>query len=240
MLLLSRNFLSFMSLTTHVIIHNGLYLRDPKETILGKTILKNGIILIDELGFEHFTFKKLALNIKSTEASIYRYFENKHLFLVYLSNWYWEYMYANIQFKIESTTSPHEKLKIAIEGILYSIQKNNDIDFIDEDILHRIMVSQADKVYRTKEVTEENKNGFFLAYKRVVKSIVDIILEIESTFPFARILASTLMEMPNQQLYYAQNLPSLTNIENKENNQAELQKVMESLAFSWINSYSKT
>ena len=73
-------------------IHNGLYLRDPKETTLGQSILKHSIILIDELGFEHFTFKKLAAKINSTEASIYRYFENKHLLLVYLSNWYWEYM----------------------------------------------------------------------------------------------------------------------------------------------------
>jgi AcrR family transcriptional regulator len=78
-------------------IHNGLCLRDPKETTLGQSILKYSIILIDELGFEHFTFKKLATKINSTEASIYRYFENKHLLLVYLSNWYWEYMYVNIQ-----------------------------------------------------------------------------------------------------------------------------------------------
>ena len=52
-------------------IHSGLYLRDPKETTLGQSILKFSIILIDELGFEHFTFKKLAAKINSTEASIY-------------------------------------------------------------------------------------------------------------------------------------------------------------------------
>lgn len=228
-----------MPIIANVNIHSGLYLRDPKETILGRSILKNGIILIDELGFEHFTFKKLAFHINSTEASIYRYFENKHLFLVYLSNWYWEYMHVNIQLKLENIYSPSEKLDIAIEGILFSITKNNVIDFIDEDILHRIMVSQADKVYRIKEVTEENKNGFFLAYKKVVKSIGDIILENEPSFPYPRILASTLMEMPNQQLYYAKNLPSLTNIENNEENQYELQKVMKNMAVSWLKSYSK-
>ena len=218
-------------------IHSGLCLRDPKETTLGQSILKYSIILIDELGFEHFTFKKLAVRINSTEASIYRYFENKHLLLVYLSNWYWEYMYINIQNKLYNITSPTEKLKIAIAGILDSMMKNDEISYIDEDILHSIMVSQADKVYRIKEVTEENKNGFFLAYKKVVRFISDIMLEVDPDFPYARILASTLTEMPNQQLYYAKNLPSLTSLADQKNNQLELQKVMENMAFAWIKAY---
>jgi AcrR family transcriptional regulator len=218
-------------------IHNGLCLRDPKETTLGQSILKYSIILIDELGFEHFTFKKLATRINSTEASIYRYFENKHLLLVYLSNWYWEYMYVNIQNKLDNITSPTEKLKIAIAGILDSMMKNDEISYIDEDILHSIMVSQADKVYRIKEVTEENKNGFFLAYKKVVRFISDIMLEVDPHFPYSRILASTLTEMPNQQLYYAKNLPSLTSLADQEDNQSELQKVMENMAFAWIKAY---
>lgn len=226
-----------MQTTEHLKIHNGLYIRDPKDTVLGRSILRNSITLIDELGFEHFTFKKLAFLIKSTEASVYRYFENKHLLLLYFYNWYWEYLYANIQTKLENENSSTEKLKIAIDGILFSIKKNPEIDFIDEDILHRIMVSQADKVLRIKEVTEENRNGFFLAYKKVVKSIADIILEIEPNFPYARILASTLMEIPNQQLYYAENLPSLTNLQHNEENQYEIQKVMENMAFSWIKNF---
>jgi len=218
-------------------IHSGLCLRDPKETTLGQSILKYSIILIDDLGFEHFTFKKLAVRINSTEASIYRYFENKHLLLVYLSNWYWEYMYVNIQNKLYNITSPTEKLKIAIAGILDSMMKNDEISYIDEDILHSIMVSQADKVYRIKEVTEENKNGFFLAYKKVVRFISDIMLEVDPDFPYARILASTLTEMPNQQLYYAKNLPSLTSLADQKDNQLELQKVMENMAFAWIKAY---
>lgn len=220
-------------------IHSGLCLRNPKETTLGQSILKYSIRLIDELGFEHFTFKKLAVKINSTEASIYRYFENKHLLLVYLSNWYWEYMYVNIQHKTEHIASPTDKLKVAIGSILDSLTKNTEITYIDEDLLHSIMVSQADKVYRIKEVTEENKNGFFLAYKKVVRLISDIMLEVNPHFPYARILASTLTEMPNQQLYYAKNLPSLTSLANQKDNQAELQKVMENMAFSWMKAFEK-
>ena len=146
-------------------------------------------------------------------------------------------MYVNIQNKLENITSPEEKLKIAIAGILDSMIKNEEITYIDEDILHSIMVSQADKVYRIKEVTEENKNGFFLAYKKVVRFISDIMLEVEPDFPYARICASTLTEMPNQQLYYAKNLPSLTSLADQKDNQSELQKVMENMALSWIKAY---
>ncbi|MEY3321780.1 MAG: hypothetical protein RLZZ417_1363, partial [Bacteroidota bacterium] len=32
-----------MPIIANVNIHSGLYLRDPKETILGRSILKNGI-----------------------------------------------------------------------------------------------------------------------------------------------------------------------------------------------------
>lgn len=65
-------------------INEGLFLKDPGSSELGIEILFNSVVLLDELGFEQFTFKKLAQKIKSTESSIYRYFENKHKLLLYL------------------------------------------------------------------------------------------------------------------------------------------------------------
>lgn len=40
--------------------------------------------MIYKTGYEAFTFKKLAEDIGTTEAGIYRYFENKYKLLVYL------------------------------------------------------------------------------------------------------------------------------------------------------------
>ena len=54
------------------------YVKDPETSTLGKRIIQNSILLIDEIGFEEFTFKKLGEKIGSNESSIYRYFENKH------------------------------------------------------------------------------------------------------------------------------------------------------------------
>ena len=68
-----QNLLSNFKIT----INEKLYVKDPETSELGRNILQNSIILIDEMGFEAFTFKKLGEKIQSNESSIYRYFENK-------------------------------------------------------------------------------------------------------------------------------------------------------------------
>ena len=80
-------------------LNDHLYVRDPQHTALGQNIINKGVELIDRLGFEQFTFKKLAEEIGSTEASIYRYFENKHRLLHYLTAWYWSWLEYQIDYE---------------------------------------------------------------------------------------------------------------------------------------------
>ena len=77
------NYSILMSIEIKISLNNGLYLKEPQDSKLGRNIIKHSILLIDKFGFESFTFKKLAEEINSTEASIYRYFENKHLLLLF-------------------------------------------------------------------------------------------------------------------------------------------------------------
>ena len=63
-------------------IPEQLYVKDPETTDLGKRIVEHSILLINELGFECFTFRKLGAAIGSPESTIYRYFENKHKLLL--------------------------------------------------------------------------------------------------------------------------------------------------------------
>ena len=70
-------------------VNPNLYSKNPDSTELGRKIISKGIELIHEIGFEAFNFKKLGAVISSPESSIYRYFENKHALLVYLTSWYW-------------------------------------------------------------------------------------------------------------------------------------------------------
>ena len=80
-----------MLLDIRIKMNDKLFLRNPEDSLLGKRIVSQGLVLINKLGFEDFTFKKLAAEIETTEASIYRYFENKHRLLVYLITWYWSF-----------------------------------------------------------------------------------------------------------------------------------------------------
>ena len=49
-------------------VNEKVFLKDPESSDLGRSILEGGIDLIDEIGFEAFTFRKLAQKIGSTEA----------------------------------------------------------------------------------------------------------------------------------------------------------------------------
>ena len=220
-----------MAVTIQMQLNEKLYLRDPQHTKLGRRIIQYSILLIDEIGFEAFTFKKLAERISSTEASVYRYFENKHLLLVYLLCWYWEWMKFRIDYHTMNIDDPKRKLKIAIQSIVDTTRRNTSIEFVDEDILHRIVVAESTKAYHTKEVDKENKDGFFLTYKGLAGSIAKIISEIKPDYTYPRALASTLLEMANNHIYFAMHLPSLTDVKIKDGDLSEVEQLLEDFAF---------
>jgi AcrR family transcriptional regulator len=224
-----------MAITIQVKINDKLYERDPQETKLGKKIIQYSIVLIDELGFEKFNFKKLAERIDSTEASIYRYFKSKHKLLVYLLCWYWEWMRFRLEYNTTNIKDPRKKLKIAIATIVDTAKRNTTIDFVDEDILHRIVVAESTKGYHTKRVDIENKHGFFLTYKALNKEIADIMLEINPTYKYPRALAVTMLEMANNHIYFAEHLPSLTDIKLEKDGSFEpVEILLEDFAFGLL------
>lgn len=223
-----------MAITIQMKLNERLYLRDPQDTKLGRNIIQHSILLIDEIGFEAFTFKKLADQIGSTEASVYRYFENKHLLLVYLLCWYWEWMKFRIDYNTMNIEDPRKKLQIAISSIVDTSRRNTSIEFVDEDVLHRIVVAEATKAYHTKEVDKENKHGFFMTYKTLAKKIALIIREIDSGYPYPRALATTLLEMANNHIYFALHLPSLTDITVEAGDLSQVEKLLEDFAFGLL------
>ena len=224
-----------MAVTIQMELNDKLYLRDPQQTKLGKKIIQNSIILIDKIGFEKFTFKKLAEAIDSTEASIYRYFENKHKLLTYLVSWYWEWVKFQIDFHTMNLKEPRAKLERILSVIVESSKENPIIEHIDEQILHRIVIAESSKVYHTKEVDVENQDGFFLTYKTLCQKISKVVLEINPDFPYPRTLASTLLEMANDSVYFAEHLPKLTDVSIQDNRDlTEVQKLLEFFAFKMI------
>lgn len=199
-----------------ITITDKLYLKDPETSALGKKIIKNSIVLIDEIGFEAFTFKKLGTLIKSNESSIYRYFENKHKLLVYLSNYYWSWTEYNLVIATTNVEDPMEKLTRALNMVTKVIQDDPKTPHIDESILSRIIISEFNKTLFTKEVDQENKEGYFLVYKRIIHRVIAMIEEVNPDYPYAKTLASSIIDGNLHQNYLKDHFKSITNLSNSE------------------------
>lgn len=218
-----------------IAINGNLYVRDPQATKLGRKIIKESVLIIDAIGLEQFTFKKLAAKINSTETSIYRYFENKHQVFVYLLNWYWEWVWHRLEFNNMNITNPVDKLKIAM-GIISDVKKRNtELAYIDEECLHRIVVMEGAKGYHHKLVEEDNKEGFFLAYKKLCAKLASYIEEINPQYPYPKAVASMLIETANNNLYFAEHLPRLTDLDGKRNDiTLQVEKLLETIVFKLL------
>ena len=197
-------------------VNEHIYLRDPESSELGKQIVKNAIDLIYELGFEHFTFKKLATKMSTTEASIYRYFENKHRLLLYILNWYWSYMEFLVDFTIQNIQNPKEKLTKIINLFTQSLPESvGQLDY-NKSFLNQIILSESSKVYLIKEVKEINSFQVFKPYKDLCNKISEVMLSLNPTYAYARSLSSTLIETAHSQQYFSKNLPRLTDVANQK------------------------
>ena len=215
-----------MSIEIKISLNVGLYLKEPQDSKLGRKIIQYSIILIDEYGFESFTFKKLAEKINSTDASIYRYFENKHLLLIFLVNWYWEWVSYLITINTMNVEDPQKKLRIIIHSFVSAPKDNPGVEYVNESKLHNIVISEGVKAYHTKEVDKENSKGFFSSYKNLANAVSNVISEINPKFNYPHALATNLFEMSNNHIYFAKHLPRLTDISIKENDVDEVENML--------------
>jgi hypothetical protein len=216
-------------------VNEHIYLRDPESSELGKQIVKNAIDLIYELGFEHLTFKKLATKMSTTEASIYRYFENKHRLLLYILNWYWSYMEFLVDFTIQNIQDPKEKLIKIINLLTQSLPESmGQLDY-NKSYLNQIVLSESSKVYLIKEVKEINSFQVFKPYKDLCNKISEVMLSLNPKYAYARSLSSTLIETAHSQQYFSKNLPGLTDL-TSEQDEKFVFNFLNQLVFSALNS----
>ena len=191
-------------------VNSKIYVKDPETSVLGKKIIQQSILLIDEIGFEEFTFKKLGDLIGSNESSIYRYFENKHKLLIYLSSWYWSWMEYRLVFATNNIFDSFDKLKKAIAIVTEKVEDDYKTEHINESILNKIIITEFTKTLHNKEVDKENKEGFFLINKRVINIMEMMIHEVNPNYIFAKSLASNIVEGSLHQLFLKNHLKSIT------------------------------
>lgn len=223
-----------MSASLKLDLNKKLYVRDPEQTELGKSIISESVLMIDELGIEHFTFKKLALQTGTTEASIYRYFENKHKLLIYLVSCYWELLDYRIDYHTNNINEAVDKLKIIIQIITHKGMEQPYLNHVNESALYRIVIAESSKAYLTKKVDADNEEGYFKGYLLLCKKISNIIREINPEYPYALALVSTLLEAVKKQAFFAQHLPELTEAKFDGDTHQGVVDFLEHLAFSSI------
>ena len=201
--------------TIKISVPDKIFIKDPESSQLGKRIIEHSILLIDDMGFDNFTFKKLGVKLGSNESSIYRYFESKHKLLLYLTSWYWAWIEYQLVFSTMNMPDHKQRLLKAIEVVTRTIKEDLDFSHINEVILNRIIINENSKSYLTKEVDSENKEGYFVVYKRLVLRLRDMILDINPNYKFATSLASTITEGALHQHYLKDHFTSITDCDAK-------------------------
>lgn len=207
-------------------VNENIYLKDPDSSEIGRKIIMNSILLMDEVGFENFTFKKLGKKIGSPESTIYRYFKSKYFVLHYLTSWYWSWLEYQLVFATANISSPEEKLRLAITLLTEEVLEDSNFSYINETALYRVVIAESAKSYFKKGVSTESKKGLFTVYTNLISRVSDMILTINPTFKYPKMLITTVLEGSHQQKFFRKYLPSLSDTPKKKNNISDFYSLM--------------
>jgi AcrR family transcriptional regulator len=217
-------------------MNEKLFLKKPDDFVLGRKIIENGLLLINKLGYEQFTFKKLASEIHTTEAGIYRYFENKHRLLIYLIALYWNIIDEKVQVISQTEQEPEKILEDILHVLVLS--SNSDLDSWNmEEELHKLIIWEGAKTYHTRNVNDDNQNQLFKPYKDLCARISNIIIALNPHYPFPHSLVSSIIEISHAQKYFREHLPSLTDFNETKKNE-QLISFLKTVLFGSIREYS--
>lgn len=223
-----------MQVDFKVKMNANLYLRDPEGTDIGKQIIKTAVQMIVDLGYEQFTFKKLAIEMNSTEATVYRYFENKHKLLIYLIDWYWSFIEFQVIFQLNNVKSPEERIKKLIDILVWEDNASAVFSELDQEALFYIAIAEGSKTYLSKDVDENNKELLYKPYKDLCARIALLFKEYNPKYKYPASLASTLVETAHMQYYFMQHLPRLSDF-SKKKNPKDIEGYLEHIVFGALN-----
>ncbi|WP_194775660.1 TetR/AcrR family transcriptional regulator [Pararhodonellum marinum] len=221
-----------MELNIHYPNNPNLFIKNPETSSLGLKIIEQSILLIQDLGLEDFNFKKLACALETNESSIYRYFENKHNLLIYLTSCYWDILALKIEFSTNHIKNPEEKLDRLLDVVTDIKKASPKISNINVEDLHDIVISESSKAYLTKKAMKESQDGFFESYSRLIKSIADIFIEVNDEYPFPKALAINLLETTYEQYFFSKYFKPFTEINNEK--ESSVRAFLETLIYNTL------
>ena len=200
-------------------INENFFHKNPLSSDLGKKIIQNGIELIHELGFDKFNFKLLSQKIETSESSIYRYFKNKQMLLLYLSDWFWSWKEYQLVINTSGINNNYDKLLKAVKIITSEVKNDHAFEFVNEQMLFKIMASDFFKVFLSSNIDEHKNKGYFAVYQRLHQRLSEIILAYNQNFKYPKNLASTIIEGSLQGHFFSHHFKSI--IDQSSNNQTD-------------------
>ncbi len=194
----------------------ALTLRDPESTRLGRSVLAGGLDLMGSIGLEAFTFRKLAAGIGCTEASVYKYFPNKHRLLQYYFQLYWLWLRQFCGREVERARDPQDALRRCVEAICGVWPAEPPPLQLDPIRLRRLVIDEGMKSYLHKNVDADNAKRLFAPYKGLSAFLAERLVACRRTVPLPRSFATTVIEMAHSLPFAMEHLPSLTELSSRK------------------------
>jgi AcrR family transcriptional regulator len=191
-------------------IDSSLYLKDPIVSDIGRQILQGSIELISDHGLEAFTFKKLALHLKSTESTIYRYFQNKHQLMMYLASWYWYLLEYQMAFSSANIVDPKIRLECVLQSLISPLENDEENPQMDVSLLQRIVIAESFKAFVVKSLDSQGREGYFKAYKQLCERLAEMLATYPCKPSFPMALATTIVETIHHQKFLHNHLPEFS------------------------------
>ena len=221
-----------MSVSLSIRVPKELYIKDPETTDLGKMIVSRSIPLMLELGFDKFTFKKLGAQIKSPEASVYRYFSSKHQLLNYLTAWYWNWLTYLLLDRTRPITDPKKRLKAALTVLLDAGKMDISIPHVDESLLHKVILREGAKAESDGEEKGSMREVLVAGHEIFCEEFAKVIRAYKKSYPHPKALVVSLTVVAHRLIFMAENSPTSIELKTPRNDHTAILKFLEHLLFA--------
>ncbi|MEN9511517.1 MAG: hypothetical protein RLZZ370_1336 [Bacteroidota bacterium] len=203
--------MEFLEIQSGVGSDGSAFLKDPDSSETGRDIIRHGAAMMAAHGVEAFTFRKLAVQAGITEATVYRYFSNKHQMLLYLLNRYWNALEYRAMQETVHINDPMERLSRLTELLTVPVASTADNAMAAH--LYAIAMSESIKVHLGTETGSDWQKGMLNGYARITSLVAETLKVARPHYPYPRAWAATFVDSAMQQQFLLRHLPELTEIE---------------------------
>jgi AcrR family transcriptional regulator len=191
-------------------IDPALYLKDPESSVTGQALVHEAARMIATEGMDAFTLKKLSTAAGFTEATVYRYFGNKHQLLMYLLNLYWSWLLYHASLATANVGDP--EMRIRKLASLLSEPISGPVDDLISGHLYAIALNESVKAHLSRNADADWRMGMFQGYSGILQTVASCIRELCPNYAFPMAWAATFVDAAMQQQFFCRYLPHLTEV----------------------------